>query len=179
MLLSLPLALHGLASSPCQTRAMSRRRAPASRPGLQRRWGGAWETCLPWCPACGRRSICGVRFGHERPSRCHRGWLWRDGLLWCQAQRCSVTAQPGGSTLHPLFHDNPRKAPAPRPLGFLSIRASPCHGERVARLALTPLWLSSLFERHRSLLPPGSCVKVKPAAALRMAPLRPSAWADC
>jgi hypothetical protein len=90
MRLSLPLALHGLASSPCQTRAMSRRRAPASRPGLQRRWGGAWETCLPWCPACGRRSIGGVRFAHERPSRCHHGRRWRDRLLWCQAQRCQV-----------------------------------------------------------------------------------------
>ena len=39
---------------------------------------------------------------HGRPSRCHCGRLWRDGILGCQAQRCSVTAQPGGGTLHPL-----------------------------------------------------------------------------
>ena len=162
------------------------RRAPCHAVGLlhhgQASSGGGVAPGRRVCPGAQRvdaASIGGVRFGHERPSRCHRGWLWRDGLLWCQAPRCSVTAQPGGSTLHPLFHDNPRKAPAPRPLGFFSIRASPCHGERVARLAHTPLWLSSLFERHRSLLPLGSCVKVKPAAALRMAPLRPSAWADC
>ena len=45
-----------------------------------------------------------ARFAHERPSRCHRGRLWRDGILGCQAQRCSVTAQPGGATLHPLSH---------------------------------------------------------------------------
>jgi hypothetical protein len=136
MLLSLPLALHGLASSPWQTRAMSRRRAPASRPGLQRRWGGAGETCLPWCPACGRCSIVGVRFAHERPSRCHRGRLWREGLLWSQAQRCSVTAQPGGSTLHPLSHQRRTRVCGPlQPWLVVPVAG----GQRGGNRAPTPL----------------------------------------
>jgi integrase len=46
----------------------------------------------------------------EQPSRCRCGRLWSARILWCQAQRCSVPAQPGGSTLHPLFHDNQRHA---------------------------------------------------------------------
>ena len=52
-----------------------------------------------WTP---QQMECAAR--HGRPSRCHRGRLWRDGILGCQAQRCSVTAQPGGATLHPLSH---------------------------------------------------------------------------
>jgi len=62
------------------------------------------------CPsACAQpQTWCAVR--HARPNRCHCGRLRAGRLLWCQAQRCSVTAQPGGSTLHPLFHDNQRLA---------------------------------------------------------------------
>jgi hypothetical protein len=52
-----------------------------------------------WTP---QQMECAAR--HGRPSRCHRGRVWRDGILGCQAQRCSVTAQPGGATLHPLSH---------------------------------------------------------------------------
>jgi hypothetical protein len=52
-----------------------------------------------WTP---QQMECAAR--HGRPSRCHCGRLWRDGILGCQAQRCSVTAQPGGATLHPLSH---------------------------------------------------------------------------
>ena len=52
-----------------------------------------------WTP---QQMECAAR--HGRSSRCHCGRLWRDGILGCQAQRCSVTAQPGGATLHPLSH---------------------------------------------------------------------------
>jgi hypothetical protein len=74
------------------------------------------------CDACGvrRRRGDGMRCRYARPSRGHCGRLRPDRLRWCQAPRCSVAAQPSGSPLHPLFHDNPRKVPAP----LRSVRAA-------------------------------------------------------
>ena len=57
---------------------------------------------------CVQETWCASR--DEQPSRCRCGRLWSGRILWCQAQRCSVTPQPGGSTLHPLSHDNQRLA---------------------------------------------------------------------
>ena len=61
--------------------------------------------------ACGEQTWCASR--DAQPSRCRGGRLSPGRLFWCQTQRCSVAAQPSGPTLHPLFHDNPRKARGP------------------------------------------------------------------
>src|SRR5262249_23290160 len=90
-----------------------------------------------------------VRCAHERPSRCHRGRLWREGLLWCQAQRCSVTAQPGGATLHPLSHHPGMRVRGPlQPRLMVPVARVPCGGyapPRPPQVAALRCWSSSLL----------------------------------
>ena len=80
-----------------------------------------------WTP---QQMECAAR--HGRPSRCHRGRLWRDGILGCQAQRCSVTAQPGGRhpapALPPYWDARIRTAAAVArgPSGWRAAWGQPC-----------------------------------------------------
>jgi len=71
---------------------------------------------------------------YARPSRCHRGRLWCDGLLWCWTQRCSVTAQPGGATLHPLSHHPGMRVRGPlQPRLMVPVARVPCGGDAPPR----------------------------------------------
>jgi len=84
-------------------------------PRKQHAYALAAAVCLdvraPVPNACGEQTWCASR--DAQPSRCRCGRLSSGHLFWCQTQRCSVAAQPSGPTLHPLFHDNPRKARGP------------------------------------------------------------------
>jgi hypothetical protein len=97
-----------------------------------------------WTP---QQMECAAR--HGRPSRCHRGRVWRDGILRCQAQRCSVTAQPGGATLHPLSHHTGMRVRGPlQPRLVVPVARVPCGGcapPRPPQVAALRCWSSGLL----------------------------------
>ena len=94
-----------------------------------------------------QQMACAAR--HGRPSRCHGGRLWRDGILGCQAQRCSVIAQPGGATLHPLSRHTGMRVRVPlQPRLVVPVASVPCGGcapPRPPQVAALRCWSSGLL----------------------------------